>query len=165
MRLQRLRVAIVAVAVLLVGCDHATKHVAKRELERGGPRGVVSGLLDLHYTENRDSGFGLLRSVPERIRTPALTVVQLVSGAVFLLLGLRKHGGRKLRLALVLVSAGALGNGLDRLVRGYVVDFLRLPHWPVFNVADIYITVGAILLMLAMRRQADRRTPAPASPG
>ena len=50
------------------------------------------------------------------------------------------------RIALLLMTAGALGNVLDRVVRGYVVDFVQVPHWPVFNVADIYVTAGAILL-------------------
>ena len=50
------------------------------------------------------------------------------------------------RLALVLVTAGAIGNYLDRLVRGYVVDFVYIHHWPVFNVADVYITAGYVLL-------------------
>jgi signal peptidase II len=46
--------------------------------------------------------------------------------------------------ALVLVTAGAVGNYLDRVIRGYVVDFVHLKYWPVFNVADVYITVGFI---------------------
>jgi signal peptidase II len=48
---------------------------------------------------------------------------------------------------MVLMLAGALGNYLDRLFRGYVVDFIHVPHWPVFNVADIYVTVGAVVLV------------------
>jgi signal peptidase II len=58
------------------------------------------------------------------------------------------------------VTAGAIGNGLDRVVRGYVVDFVRVPHWPVFNVADVYVTAGAGLLGLAAWR-ASRTRPAP----
>jgi signal peptidase II len=153
MNLIRMRVALVTVAVLLVGCDHGTKIVAKHGLEHGPSRPLVHGVFDLDYVENRDTGFGLLRAVPETIRRPFLTAVQLVSGAAFLLLGLRRNVRPVIRACLLLVSAGAIGNGLDRLLRGYVVDFLHLHHWPVFNVADIYITAGAILLVIASRRK------------
>jgi signal peptidase II len=150
MGLFRIRVAMVVATVLLVGCDHGSKYVAKGGLEHRPPHTLVRGIFDLDYTENRDTGFGLLRSVvPERIRTPALTSVQLLSGMAFLILGLRRNARRSTRLCLLLISAGAIGNGLDRLARGYVVDFLHLHYWPVFNLADIYITVGAVLLVLA----------------
>lgn len=113
--------------------------------------------------ENTDTGFGLLRAVPETIRRPLLTSVQLVSGLAFLALGLRRNMRNVMRACLLLVSAGAVGNGLDRLLRGYVVDFLYLHHWPVFNVADIYITAGGILLLIASRH--TRAKPTPAGPG
>jgi signal peptidase II len=160
MTLSRLRVAMLAAAVLLVGCDHGTKRLAGSELEHRPPRALVAGVFDLDYTENRDTGFGLLRSVPENIRTPFLTAVQLLAGLSFLLVSLRRKSRPSLRAALLLISAGALGNGLDRLARGCVVDFLHLDHWPVFNVADLYITAGGILLFIAAR--AARPGPLPA---
>ena len=160
----RTRVAMVIMAVLLVGCDHGSKFVAKGGLEHRPPHTLLRGIFDLDYTENRDTGFGLLRAVPERIRTPALTAVQLLSGVTFLLLGLRRNVRRTTRLCLLLISAGAMGNGLDRLARGYVVDFLHIHHWPVFNLADIYITVGAILLVIASRSARSETPPLATSP-
>jgi signal peptidase II len=151
MKLLRLRIALVVVSGLLVGCDQGTKIVAKSALEQGPPQTLVRGVFDLSYVENRDSGFGLLRAVPERIRTPFLTSMQLLSGMACLLIAARKRARPITRACLLLISAGAVGNGLDRLFRGYVVDFLYLHHWPVFNLADVYITVGAILLVLASR--------------
>jgi signal peptidase II len=141
------RLTLVIALTLLVGCDHATKHVAKGELEGQGPRSLIHGVLDLQYTENTDVAFNLLRAVPERVRVPFLGVTGAV--AVISLLGilLLRSGGSGLgRAALLLITAGAVGNYLDRIVRGYVVDFVHVPHWPVFNVADAYVTVGAILL-------------------
>jgi signal peptidase II len=152
MNLARARVAILVSSLLLVGCDHYTKHVAKTGLEGQQPHALVGSVLELSYLENTDSGFGLLRWVPVGVRTPLLTGLQLLAGAVFLGLALGRNRSRLFRLALLLISAGALGNGIDRLVRSYVVDFIHLHHWPVFNVADIYITAGAILLVLASRR-------------
>ena len=151
MTLKWLRPALFAAALFLVGCDHVTKHVAKAELEHGPPHALAAGILELDYTENTDSGFGLLRWVSPAIRTPLLTVTQLVGGLVFLVLCLRRRLSKPARFALLLLAAGAFGNGLDRLAHGYVVDFIHLTHWPIFNVADVYITVGAVLLVLAAR--------------
>jgi signal peptidase II len=151
MKVQWLRPVLFAAALLLVGCDHVSKHVAKVELEKGPPHTLAAGILELNYTENTDSGFGLMRWMSPSVRTPLLTGVQLAGGLVFLILCLRRRVSATGRLAFLLLAAGALGNGLDRLTRGYVIDFIHLTHWPVFNVADIYITVGALLLVLAAR--------------
>jgi len=85
--------------------------------------------------------------VPERVRAPFL-VVTGAAGVIGLLgfLLLRRGGLGFARVALLLITAGAVGNYLDRIVRGYVVDFVHVPYWPTFNVADAYVTVGAVLL-------------------
>ena len=68
--------------------------------------------------------------------------------------------GRLEPLAYTLILAGALGNVADRVVRGYVVDFIHLHHWPIFNVADVAIVVGAALLAWSLREQlSDRASP------
>jgi signal peptidase II len=141
------RFALLTALTLLVGCDHATKFAAKTELEGQAPRSLIHGLLGLRYTENTDVAFNLLRAVPERVRAPFLTIMGAV--AIVALLGfllIRPRGLGFARIALLLMTAGALGNVLDRVVRGYVVDFVQVPHWPIFNVADIYVTAGAVLL-------------------
>ena len=151
MRLQWLRLSLLVAAFLLVGCDHVTKRVVKTELEGGPPHSLAAGILELGYTENTDSGFNLLRWVSPSVRTPLLTAAQLVGGLALLALCLRRRVSSAARGALLLLAAGAFGNGLDRLVHGHVVDFIHLTHWPVFNVADIYITAGAVLLLWAAR--------------
>lgn len=143
--------------LLLVGCDHVTKGVAKAELESGGAHELIRGVVSLRYVENDDIAFNLLRWVPESIRFPALVIAGGIAVVALCLLLLR--GQKKVSLpllALILVTAGAIGNYADRIVRGYVVDFVHLKHWPVFNVADVYVTVGYVLLgwvLLAKRRQ------------
>jgi signal peptidase II len=147
MRAVASRLGVVAILALLVGCDHATKLAAKSALEGERPRTLVQGVLDLQYAENTDVAFNLLRAVPERVRVPLLGVTGAVG--VIALLGallLRRGGSGFARAAILLITAGAAGNYLDRIARGYVVDFVHVPHWPVFNVADAYVTVGAILL-------------------
>jgi signal peptidase II len=141
------RLLILFLLFLLVGCDHATKGVAKAELETGGARELVRGLVSLRYVENTDIAFNLLRWVPETIRFPALLVLGAVGVlALCLLLFRARQKVGMLLFPLVLIAAGAIGNYLDRVFRGYVVDFVHVRHWPVFNVADVYVTVGYALL-------------------
>jgi len=158
------RFALILALTVLVGCDHATKLAAKAELEGQPPRSLIHGVLRLRYAENTDVAFNLIRAVPERVRAPMLVVagaVAMVALLAFLLLRRSRFGFA--RVALLLMTAGALGNVLDRVVRGYVVDFVQVPHWPVFNVADIYVTAGALLLgwtALHARPAEGERTPA-----
>jgi signal peptidase II len=139
--------AVLASLLFLVGCDHATKGAAKGELDTGVTRELIRGVVELRYTENTDIAFNLLRWVPESIRAPGLLVsgALAIGGLLLLLLRARSEPGMR-RFALVLVTAGALGNYLDRVARGYVVDFVHVHHWPIFNLADIYVTVGWLLL-------------------
>jgi signal peptidase II len=152
------RAGLLALVVPLVGCDHGTKWVAKGALEGRPPHQLLSGVLDLQYAENFDVAFNLLRWIPERARG----VLLLVTGAVAvlaLLAALLRSRERWTRVALLLIAAGALGNYLDRLARGYVVDFVHLSHWPVFNVADAYVVAGAALLAWGATRARAVTSP------
>jgi signal peptidase II len=139
----------------LVGCDHVTKALAKSELEAQPARAVLEPILKLRYVENTDVAFNLLRWIPLDVRGPLLIIsgALAIIGVCGLLLQRRVTGW--LRAGLLLVLAGALGNYIDRLARGYVVDFIHVTHWPVFNVADVLITLGGALLLV----QALRRSP------
>jgi signal peptidase II len=150
MRATTARLVFLGLLTLLVGCDHATKSVAKAALEGEHPRDLIHGVVDLQYRENTDMAFNLLRWIPEDVRRPTL----LAGGALALLalvttLLRRPPKVPLVRVALLLVTAGAVGNYLDRLTRGYVVDFVHVHHWPVFNVADAYLTMGGVLLAVA----------------
>ena len=138
----------------LGGCDHVTKALAKSELEAQPARAVLEPVLKLRYVENTDVAFNLLRWIPLDVRGPLL----IISGALAIIavsgLLLQRRVTGWLRAGLLLVLAGALGNYIDRLARGYVVDFIHVTHWPVFNEADVLITLGgALLLVQALRRQ------------
>lgn len=142
-----MRVLKKALAVLfflsLIGCDHASKHMAKTVFEGQQPLSLISGVLDLTYAENRGIAFSLLTDLPNDVSRPLLVVMNLLAVAALFWLGHRSGWRSKLdRLAFLLVAAGALGNAADRAVRGYVIDFVHLHHWPVFNVADVLIVVG-----------------------
>lgn len=146
----------------LVGCDHATKGFAKAELEGAGPRELIRGVLDFRYVENTDIAFNLLRWVPEDVRGPALLFFGAVAVLTLGFLLLRGRAEPKAyHFALVLVTAGAIGNYIDRVVRGYVVDFVHVQHWPVFNVADMYISVGYVLLAWVFFIYRRKSSPIP----
>jgi signal peptidase II len=97
--------------------------------------------------------------MPLNVREPLLLAVgalAIVSVGALLLSG-RVSGWA--RAGLLLVLAGAIGNYADRLWRGYVVDFIHVPHWPVFNVADVLIVVGGALVLSGRIRPGAARWP------
>lgn len=140
--------------VALVGCDHATKHAARQHLRGEPPVQLVSGVLDLTYTENRDSAFSTLRSIPEGVRYPLLVGLNLATLVAFLALWVRRRRAPWYeQVAYALVIAGALGNTTDRIFRGFVIDFIHLHYWPIFNAADAYLVAGiAVLVLFGLRR-------------
>ena len=144
------QLAILGVLTLLVGCDHATKYVAKADLQGEAPHKLIAGFLDLRYVENTDVAFNLLRWIPESTRAPILVIAGGVAALCLVLVVLSRSRFSRTKLPLLLVAAGAVGNYLDRILRGYVVDFMHVEHWPVFNVADIYVTLGVALLVISM---------------
>ncbi len=141
-------------ALGLLGCDVGTKELAERELRGEAPVPIAGDVLELRYAENRDVGFALLRTIDEPTRYGLLLiVVPLVMLGLCVLWWRRRREAPLLEhLAFGALLAGALGNYLDRLFRGYVVDFVALPHYPVFNVADIAIVIGIAFSLLAQRR-------------
>jgi signal peptidase II len=156
-----------AVVLLLVGCDHGTKHLAKAHLEGKSALELVPGVFDLRYTENTDTAFSLLGSwVGPHVRQPLLVGVKLavVSALVAFLLARWSRLRNVERAGALMALAGGFGNLIDRFARGYVIDFLHLRHWPVFNVADIVITIGVALLLLG-RRAPTKRWRAPSNAG
>ncbi len=143
------RLLVILLALMTVGCDHVTKVAAARRLA-AHPLQLFHGMLDLRYTENHDVAFSAL----SRLAFPGKDAILLALSAVLTLgVGVAWWRARSApvarQLALALVAAGALGNVLDRAMRGYVVDFIHLAHWPVFNVADTAIVAGGLLWALS----------------
>lgn len=154
--MQRLgRLAFLGWVLGITGCDHATKQWIVHRSVEGQSWDIVRGLLQFRHTLNTDTAFSLLGAyVPLGVRLLMLRIlawVGVVALSVFVTVRWKRMGLQQ-RFALALVLGGALGNAVDRLIWGHVVDFIRVPYWPVFNVADIAITVGAGLLLLLGRR-------------
>ena len=140
-------IPIIAVAILIL-LDQGTKFWALASLKPIHNMTLVEGFMDLTFVENRGVAFGMFSG--QRWFILLLTCVIAVGLIWFYVTMPKKKEYLPLRVSLVLVLSGAVGNIIDRLFRGYVVDFFEFTffEWPVFNVADIYVVVGVILLAL-----------------
>jgi len=151
--LRKFSVPIVS-ALLLGAADQASKVWAVRNLPLFEPRAIVHGFLDLVHVRNTGVAFSLLSNLDHRWVHPFLILATLLAmGAVLAYIAyLPCRGAAPAGLGLIL--GGAIGNLIDRARLGYVIDFLDLywrgHHWPTFNVADVGITAGIVLLVIDM---------------
>lgn len=142
------RAGISLMAVILILLDRITKLWAIAALMDQEPFVIWDGVFELHYLENRGAAFGMLQGQ----RTFFLFIgAAVLIGVVYLF----RHMSRDIkfwpiRLIAVAILAGALGNMYDRIVNSYVVDFFyfKLIDFPIFNVADIYVSVGTFFLII-----------------
>jgi signal peptidase II len=135
------------VMLVIVVADQASKSWI---LSRLGPNGdsteikIIPGFMRFIFVENTGAAFGIFQG-----KSPILTSLALLVIA-FLIVYFRRAIAQSLWLSIAmgLQLGGALGNVIDRFRHGFVVDFINVPHWPTFNVADSSITVGVIMLGL-----------------
>ena len=154
--------ALVALAVAVA--DQATKAVIERTLVLHETI-PVTPFFALSYVRNTGAAFGVLAAAPVGVRLPLFLAVTVVATAAVLSYLRRTPADQRWRVAaLGAIPGGALGNLLDRVRYGEVVDFLDLHwgglHWPAFNVADAAITVGVAIVLLASVERAGRSAPA-----
>jgi signal peptidase II len=143
------------VAALVYALDRITKIVARHTLEGRPPIKLIPGVLDLSFTTNTGGAFGLFGGASWLFFAATLVVSAIIVYASFSL------SGKDSAVGLGLVLGGALGNLTDRLLGGHglsgkVVDFIHLHHWPVFNLADSAIVVGAVLIVIGTMRRGSR---------
>lgn len=135
-------------ALVLIGIDQWTKVLAVKHLMGQEPIVIWDGVFELHYLENRGAAFGILQGQ----KAVFLICTALVLGVLAFYYNRMPVEKRYLpmRIVGILLGAGAVGNLIDRMMQSYVVDFLyfKLIDFPIFNVADCYVTVGAILLAI-----------------
>jgi len=133
-------------AAAVLALDQGSKLAASRFLGPDGCIPLIGRYVSLTYRTNSGAAFGLMPWASVAIELVGLAVV-----VALLLYGARVTAGRRVvDLALAWLLGGAAGNLLDRVRLGHVVDFLDLHFWPVFNLADIAITVGAILFVAVL---------------
>jgi len=146
-----LRVAIVAAVVIVL--DQVTKELLRSSLAFGASAAVVPGVVTLVRTTNSGAAFSALSGSVVVVTLLALAVLALLLGFFA-----RFATRRFLWLPTGMIAGGALGNLIDRVRLGAVTDFIKLPHWPAFNVADSAITLGVIALVLIITRGGARST-------
>lgn len=142
----------------LTAFDQFTKHLATVRLKGNIAFPIIKDVLELQYLENRGSAFGMLQG-----QKWFLLVTGIVFIAVLVFLLIRLPVQKRYRIVHILIAgiiAGGLGNLIDRIRLGYVVDFISfvLIHYPIFNVADSYVVVSAItafILFLFVYRDED----------
>lgn len=140
-------ILIVAVLVLL-GLDQLIKWWALENLAGNPSIDIIPGVFRLSYVENRGAAFGILQG--KTIFLAIMSLIIVVALVYFYRCIPQSKGYWMLRTAYILILAGALGNQIDRLFRGYVVDMFEF-YWfrfPVFNMADCFIVVGGIAVLL-----------------
>ncbi len=148
------RFVLYTVALTVLAADQITKFAAARLLPTGESRPLLGPYLSLTVQRNTGAAFGMF---------PAATIALIALAAIIIIFiavwsPQIAQSNRLLAAGLAMVLGGAAGNLIDRLRLGYVFDFIDLHFWPVFNVADIGITCGAILVLIVLflRTQANQ---------
>lgn len=134
---------IFSIVILILSLDQLTKFLVTKKLLLNQSLPIIRGIVHFTLIHNRGAAFGLLKN------QVYLFILTSIFAIILIYLSLKNTKHKKLSvytLSLSLILAGALGNLIDRLCLGYVIDFLDLRIWPVFNIADSAITIGAILL-------------------
>lgn len=150
---------LIIVSIITLVLDQVTKLYIARTLPLHSMITVIENFFTITYLRNKGAAFGMLATSPWRL--PFFILVSLVAGAVIIVVIKKLRDDQKLAtFALSLIFAGALGNLIDRISYGEVIDFIYVHwydhYWPAFNVADSAICVGVFLLALDMIREEQR---------
>jgi signal peptidase II len=153
-----------ALSAAIVAADQLTKWLVLGYFEHRYPRVELTGFFNLVLVFNKGAAFSLFAQAAGW-QTPLLAAFALAAAVIVSVLIVRNPGRGLLCLGLALILGGALGNLIDRLRFGHVVDFLDFHalgwHWPAFNVADSAISVGAVILILEGFVHHEKRAGAP----
>jgi signal peptidase II len=150
MNRKRLLVLDVLLLIVLIAVDQVTKYLAVENLKGQDSYVIIDGIFELHYLENRGAAFGLLQN--QKIFFVLIAVIILALIAYVLWKTPYHRIYIKLHMALIFIAGGAIGNLIDRIRLDYVVDFFyfSLINFPIFNVADVYVTFSAVALVILL---------------
>ena len=141
-----------AVSAVLIGLDQYTKALAVAHLKNQQPFIIWDGVFELLYSENRGAAFGLLQGRQGFFFLIGIVVLAAAGYAMIRMPGWQEKRYHWLKICVIMITAGAVGNMIDRTTQGYVVDFLyfKLINFPIFNVADIFVTTATALLFVVL---------------
>ena len=139
--------AVLGVALLVI-IDQYTKTLAVRYLKDKAAIPIITNVFELRYLENRGAAFGVFQDAKIMFLIMTILVIAVLIWAFIKIPSTRRYS--PLYWTMVFLGAGAIGNCIDRLLNGYVVDFLyfKLIDFPIFNVADIYVTCSVAVLFI-----------------
>ena len=143
-----------AIAVAVVVTDQVTKAIARSSMALNDPVPVIDGFFWLTRVHNTGAAFGILRGQQWLLITVAGLVLAVIAWTVVNI----EFGSPLARTGLALVFGGALGNLIDRVALGGVTDFFDLGWFPVFNVADIALDIGVVLIVLWLLFSRDHKS-------
>ena len=142
-------------AATVLALDIITKLIVSSGMELGSSIAILPGIFEFTYIQNTGAAWGVLAD--KQILLQVLTAVLLIAVIVYAVIK-RKALTKPELVSLALIAGGGLGNFFSRLVKGYVVDFMNIHIIPVFNVADIGITVGCLLLIITVFVSGKKKT-------
>lgn len=146
-----------AVLFLLIAADQLTKQLAVQYLYQNEPVEIIPGVFELQFLLNKGAAFGIMQNHQYFFAAVTCIVLCVLAWVYVRSVSLPQFG--MLRMILVLLMAGAVGNLLDRVRLGYVIDFFyfKLIDFPIFNVADCYVVVSvfslAVLILFVYREE------------
>ncbi|MDC7295224.1 MULTISPECIES: signal peptidase II [unclassified Butyrivibrio] len=148
----------VLLIVLLTFLDQFTKHLAVMHLQDKPPIKIINGVLELNFLKNSGAAFGMLQNQKVFFVLVATLILLIIGYVLFRIPDDKKYN--ILHILLAMIASGAAGNMIDRVKQDYVVDFIYfvLINFPIFNVADIYVTVSTfffVILFLFYYKESD----------
>ena len=153
--------------ILIVVLDQLTKIIVDRTIPLHHSIPIIDGLFSLTYVRNTGAAFGIFAGSHEAFRLPFLVLVSaLAIGFIIVMLRRLREQETGLITALAFILGGAIGNLIDRALHGEVIDFLDFYwsnyHWPAFNLADSFITVGVVITIFYLMKAKGEDPFAPA---
>jgi signal peptidase II len=153
--------------ILIVVLDQLTKIIVDRTIPLHHSIPIIDGLFSLTYVRNTGAAFGIFAGSHEAFRLSFLVLVSVLAiGFIIVMLRRLREQETGLITALAFILGGAIGNLIDRVLHGEVIDFLDFYwsnyHWPAFNLADSFITVGVVITIFYLMKAKGEDPFAPA---
>ena len=152
---------LIGIILGIVGADQLTKWLVLKNLALGSSYEWIRNVLHFTYVQNQGAAFGILQN--KRWVFLIFSTVAIVGLSIYLFRFCKQNWA--VRISVAFLIGGGIGNMIDRIAFGYVVDFIELPflwlpvlyqYFPIFNVADSFVTVGVVILAVALIRDAFR---------
>jgi signal peptidase II len=147
----------IIISGIIIVLDQVSKAIIKSSLNLYSSVDVIKGFFQIKYIKNSGAVWGFFSNYSHTVVPKIITAMSIIALIVIIYYFLKIDPSCKIELtSLSFIAGGAIGNNIDRILSGSVVDFLELYlgkfHWPTFNVADSFITIGVILLIISLWR-------------